>query len=209
MDLAHPLTSLIPSLDAVALEVLAGTESALGTSRIHRLAGRGSRAGLQKVLDRLVEHGLVASEATNNGYSYRLNRHHLLAPAIRSALSVRRELLTRLTEAVTDLTPAAVHGSIFGSFARGEGRSHSDIDLFLVMPVGYDNDPSRWQRQLQQLEDHVLEWTGNRLEVLVVDRDQLTKAAAENEPVLASLRQDAIHLHGTDLDALLTTKAAR
>ena len=85
MDLNHPLRSLVPSMDGVALGVLAGTEGALGVSRIHSLGGHGSRPGIAKVLDRLVEHGLVIAEPTNKGFQYRLNREHLLAPAVIAA----------------------------------------------------------------------------------------------------------------------------
>lgn len=203
MDLSHPLRSLVPSLDSAALEVLAGTESALGTSQIQRLAGRGSWAGYQRVLDRLVAHGLVLSEPTNNGFVYRLNRAHLLAPTVLAAAAVRPNLLTRIANAVAGLTPPAEHASIFGSFARGEGDADSDIDLFLVMPLDYDRDPDHWTVQLQQLEDQVQAWTGNRLEVLVLDRRQLADATAAAEPVLASIRADAITLHGPDVAALL------
>jgi predicted nucleotidyltransferase len=203
MDLSHPLRSLVPSLDSAALEVLAGTESALGTSQIQRLAGRGSWAGYQRVLDRLVAHGLVLSEPTNNGFVYRLNRDHLLAPTVLAAAAVRPKLLTRIANAVAELTPPAEHASIFGSFARGEGDADSDIDLFLVMPLDYDRDPDHWTVQLQQLEDQVQAWTGNRLEVLVLDRRQLADATAAAEPVLASIRADAITLHGPDVAALL------
>jgi predicted nucleotidyltransferase len=208
MDLSHPLRSLVPSLDVAALEVLAGTESALGTSRIRELAGRGSWSGYQKVLDRLVEHGLVLSEPTNHGYSYRLNRDHLLAPAILAAVGVRRELLKRLTVAVGALDPQPEHASVFGSLARGEGSSDSDIDLFLVMPAGYDGDLEGWQSQLQALEERVLACSGNRLEVLVLDRDQLSDAAVAVEPVLASIRAEAIGLFGADVADMLPAGAA-
>ena len=48
MDLAHPLSSLIPSLDSVVLEVLSGTEGALGATKIHRLGAWGSRPGVAR-----------------------------------------------------------------------------------------------------------------------------------------------------------------
>ncbi len=207
MDLAHPLRSLVPSLDSAALEILAYTESALGTSRIRDLAGRGSWSGYQKVLDRLVEHGLVLSEPTNNGFSYRLNRDHLLAPAVLAGVAVRRELLERLSEAVAALDPTPKHASVFGSLARGEGTAASDIDVFLVMPTGYDRDTERWQSQLQALEDQVLAWSGNRLEVLVLDRDQVAEAAVTAEPVLASIRREGICLFGADVTDLVPTGA--
>lgn len=201
MDLSHPLRSLVPSLDSAALEVLAGTESALGTSRIQKLAGRGSWAGYQKVLDRLVEHGLVLSEPTNNGFSYRLNRQHLLTPAVLAAVAARRELLSRLTAAIAALDPAPVHVSLFGSFARGQGDVSSDIDLLAVLPT--EHDAELWRAQLDALQDQVLAWTGNRLEVLVLDEDQLPAAA--EEPVLAAIRDEGITLLGPPASAVLRT----
>jgi predicted nucleotidyltransferase len=149
----------------------------------------------------------VLSEPTNNGFSYRLNRDHLLAPAVLAGVAVRRELLGRLSEAVAALDPTPEHASVFGSLARGEGTAASDIDVFLVMPTGYDRDTERWQSQLQALEDQVLAWSGNRLEVLVLDRDQVADAAVTAEPVLASIRVEAIGLFGADVTDLVPTGA--
>lgn len=205
MDLSHPLRSLVPSLDSAVLEVLAGTESGLGTSQIQRLADRGSWTGHQKVLDRLVEQGLVLSEPTNKGFTYRLNRDHLLAPAVLGAVAVRGELLRRLSSAVAGLDPPPNHASVFGSFARGAGTEQSDIDLFLVMPKGYDKPEGTWDEQLRRLEDRALVWTGNRLEVLVLTVRQLADAAAAGEPVIKSLQAEAITVRGPEVDAMLST----
>ena len=98
MDLQHPLRSLIPSRDWAVLEVLAATQSGLGASRIAQLSAEGSRTGQVTILDRLVEHGLVIAEPANHGFTYRLNRDHLLAAAVLSAAGVRAALLTRLQE---------------------------------------------------------------------------------------------------------------
>ncbi|MCU1500157.1 MAG: hypothetical protein JWM47_4110, partial [Acidimicrobiales bacterium] len=138
MDLTSPLRSLIPSMDSAVLEVLARTESALGSARIARLARRGSRPGHEHALRRLVEHGLVEAEPTNKGHMYRLNRDHLLAPVVLATMNLRSELLDRLRAAVAGLRPKPLHASVFGSFARGEATAESDIDLFLLMPDAYD-----------------------------------------------------------------------
>lgn len=79
MDLSSPLSSLIPSMDAAALEVLVRTQTGLRVSKIRQLSRRGSRQGIANALERLVEHGLVDAEPTNFGFTYRLNRNHILA----------------------------------------------------------------------------------------------------------------------------------
>mgnify|MGYP001157631094 FL=1 len=97
MNLTSPLDSLVPSMEGVVLEVLAGTHSALGPTRIHELGHRGSRAGISLALGRLVDQGLVLAEPTNYGHTYRLNWDHVLAPAVLVAVGAREEFLRRLT----------------------------------------------------------------------------------------------------------------
>ena len=204
MDVSSPLRSLVPTLDSAVLAVLAGSESGFGPTQVARLAGRGSRAGVQLVLDRLVEHGLVLAEPTNRGYMYRLNRDHLLTPAVLAAVAVRSELLTRLTSAAQALVPRPVHASVFGSFARGDGDQDSDVDLFLLTEADVTADPS-WQRQMRLLEDLVHSWTGNRLELLTLDRDGLATAARNGEPIVEALRTDAVVLLGPDVASLASS----
>ncbi|WP_159085912.1 nucleotidyltransferase domain-containing protein [Aeromicrobium chenweiae] len=191
------------------LVVLARSESAFGASQVARLTERGSRSGTTKVLDRLVEHGLVLAEPTNRGYMYRLNRDHLLMPAVFAALDVRRDLLTRLSSAVAALRPTPVHASVFGSFARGDGSQESDIDLLVLTDANLHlDDDSGWQAQVRQLEDHVYAWTGNRLELLSMDTDGLAKAIAAGERIVEELRSDAVTVHGHDIRTLISAARA-
>lgn len=203
MDLTAPLQSLIPSMESAALTVLAGTESALGQSQIHRLAPRGTRRGLAVALDRLVEHGLVTAEPTNHGYLYRLNREHVLAPAVLTAADARHEFLRRLGEACAELRPPAVTVALFGSVARRQSGSSSDVDMLIVTSDETDTDESPWRDQVRQLETQVLAWSGNRAEIITVTRTHLSELAADDEPIVRSWRADALTLTGTDLRALL------
>lgn len=201
VDVSSPLRSLVPSLDSAVLEVLSRSESSFGPTQVARLAGRGSRAGVQLVLDRLVEHRLVLDDPTNRGYMYRLNREHLLTPALLAAVSVHRELLARLTAAVSALVPDPVHASVFGSFARGDGNQSSDIDLFLLMGADFTPEPA-WEVQMRQLEDQVHGWTGNRLEVLTLDQDSFVAAVRRGERIVDELRTDAEVLLGPSFTSL-------
>lgn len=202
MNLSSPLSSLIPSMDAVALEVLAGTQGALGASKIHRLGRRGSRQGIVNALERLVEHGLVLSEPTNHGFMYRLNRDHLLAPAVLQAAEARHELLRRLARECGELDPVPVSAAVFGSVARNDSTAASDIDLLIVLDA-YLEDLDPWLDQIHELSQLVELWTGNRLQVITHDVDHLDQLVTAGEPIVQSWREDGVTLFGSELTTLL------
>lgn len=209
MDLSLPLRSIAPSLESSVLAVLSGTESALSASAIARLARRGTRAGQWPVLTRLVHHGLVLAESANTGSLYRLNREHVLAPAVLAVAASRREIQRRLTTAVEQLRPAVVSAAVYGSFVRDEADEDSDVDLLLVVPDILDVDDVRWQEAINSMEDRFLLWTGNRLEVLTMSIAALHRAVRAEEPIVASWRDEAFTICGRELGDVLGEVAPR
>lgn len=203
MNLTSPLDSLVPSMEGVVLEVLAGTHSALGPTRIHELGHRGSRAGISLALGRLVDQGLVLAEPTNYGHTYRLNRDHVLAPAVLVAVGAREEFLRRLTTACQSLGPAPLSAAVYGSVARRESGDESDIDLLIVVDDVVDRHAPAWTDQTDDLIQRARSWTGNRLEPIVVGATHLAGLAAAGDPLTISLREDALTLMGRDLRDLL------
>lgn len=209
VDLTSPLSSLAPSLDSAVLEVLVRTESGLSASRIAQLARRGSRQGLTLALDRLVDHGLVLAQPANRGHLYTFNREHVLADSVVAATRSRSVLVSRLSAAVAQLTPPPVSAAVFGSLARQRAGPDSDIDLLLVLPAGHDPLQAAWQDALHDLERQVLAWSGNRLECLVLTVDALVRAAAAGEPLVQSLLDEAVVVHGRAIGELLEAEASR
>ena len=205
MDLQHPLRSLVPSRDWVVLEVLASTQSGLGASQIARLSHEGSRSGQAPILDRLVEQGLVIAEPANHGFLYRLNRDHLLAPAVLHAAGLRAQLLKRLGEQVAQLAPAPVHASVFGSFARGEANDESDIDILLI--ADSDQDVADWDTQIDLLQERVQLWTGNRCSCMAFSVERAQQLVAQEEPIVDNWVKDALVLIGDPLQRILDIPA--
>lgn len=203
MDLATPLRSLVPTLDAEALTVLAGTTAPLTGNRLAGLAPRGSRAGLMRVLERLVAHGLVLAEPAGAATLYRLNREHLLCEPLLATVQARRRLLDRLRAELESWASPCLHASVFGSVARGDATTSSDIDLLLVRPVGLEADETGWQRQVRRLEASVEAWTGNALAILELTPSDLARSRDAGEPLLQALQEDAIVLVGRTVPALL------
>lgn len=203
MDLTQPLSSLIPSVDGDVLTVLARTQAPLTGRRIASLARKGSRPAVQAVLDRLVDHGVVYAEPAGSARLYTLNRDHLLAESVGTAVAARDRLLIRLREHIEAWPIPAVHTSLFGSAARAEASARSDLDVVVIRPDEVDADSPAWTKQLADLADLVTRWTGNTLSWFEVDRTGLARGIREGEAVLGSVRSEGIHLTGTRFATLV------
>jgi predicted transcriptional regulator len=144
MDVSKPFAAISTGVDADVLVVLAGSTKPRSGRELARRAGR-SNTGVQHVLDRLVEHGLVNREKVGRTFIYELNRDHLLAPTVEQMAGARAELIHRLRKLIGAWEPAPVHASLFGSAARGDGDTSSDIDLLIVRPADLDPEDAPWR----------------------------------------------------------------
>lgn len=203
MDLSRPYTAVCPTLDSGILSVLAGTTRPLTGREIARLVGRPSHSGVLDALNRLVEHGLVDREEAGRAYLFTLNREHLAAPAVEVLAQLRSELLSRLRLAVDSWEIAPVHVSLFGSAARGEGDTHSDIDLFVIRPEAVDSEDPDWREQLDLLSRRVLRWTGNQAGIAEIGETDVSRLRKDEPPILKDLRADAILIAGAETGLVL------
>jgi len=156
------------------------------------------------VLDRLTKHGLVLAEPANHGFVYRLNRDHLLAPAVFAGFEARVQLFRKLGEACANPLLGGVSAAVFGSVARRESTAESDIDLVLVIHDDVDTTLDQWIDARDDLVDQVRRWTGNSLELITVAVDHLQNLATSAEPIVAAWREEARTIFGVELASLVT-----
>jgi predicted nucleotidyltransferase len=109
---------------------------------------------------------------------------------------MRSELLRRIGEAISDWGIAPVHVSIFGSTARSDMNTNSDIDLFIVRPGVVGADDTDWRAALDELARQIERWTGNHAPIAEVSADQLGELRSAQPPIVSQLRSDAIVLNG-------------
>lgn len=202
MDVSKPFKALGPTVDTDVLVVLAGSNRPRTGREIARLAER-SKTGVQRVLNRLVEHGLVDRQEAGEALLYTLNREHLLAPAVEQMAAVRTALLDRLREAIGAWKVRPAHASLFGSAARGDGDVESDIDLFVVRPHNVEDENETWRAQLDELAQSVRRWTGNHAGIAEVSAEDLPRLLRDRPPVIDQVREDAVDLVGKPLRRLL------
>ncbi len=203
MDVSRPYAAVCPTLDGDVLRVLAGTSLGLTGREVAVLAGRRSHSGVLSVLHRLSEHGLVTRVQLNRSYLFALNREHIAAEAVEALMSLRAELFERIRKTIAGWQIAAAHVSVFGSAARSDGDTDSDIDLLVVRPTPIAADEQHWQAQVDGLRQQIEAWTGNRTTIVDISESELAALDKQQRPIVSELRTDAIALYGADLTSLL------
>ncbi|HYQ77540.1 MAG TPA: nucleotidyltransferase domain-containing protein [Solirubrobacterales bacterium] len=190
-------------MDSDVLSVLTESTKARTGRDIARLANRSQR-GTQLVLTRLVDHGLVLMKEAGSARLYTLNRDHLAAEPFATLANLRGTLFRRISDEVfQSWRPKPVHLSVFGSAARGDGGTDSDIDIFLVRPAGVEEEDGKWREQVEALADAVFGWTGNHAGIAEVGEGELEFFGRDQAPIVESLRADAVDLAGIPVRELL------
>lgn len=186
MNIASPISSVVPTLDGPVLEVLAGSAVPLSLSEVHRRASRGALSGTRRVLQRLVIEGVVLDVPGG----YLLNREHVAADAIEALVTIRARFLSRLHAEVASWSYQADLVGIFGSFARRDGGSRSDIDIVIVGEERCPDDV------LDELASLVITWTGNRAQIVAITPSELRAMRSVDEPILAEWHRDLEVVYG-------------
>lgn len=208
MELAHPMQSVIPSAHGAVLGVLARTSQPLSGRQIAALTRpRFSQSRVNRVLGELTRDGIALSESRPPASYYRLNRDHVAAVGILALASMWQSLLERIKTELLAWASPPVAAWLFGSAARAEADSGSDIDVLLIRPDGVGEDES-WQRQVDILVEHIYVWSGNPCEPLVLTESELRTAVQRDDRIVDELRNDAIHLAGAQPTALLERRAS-
>jgi predicted nucleotidyltransferase len=100
-------------------------------SEVARLTG--TRQGVvQRELKTLTEAGILISEKRGNQKFYTVNKDSPIYPDLRNIVFKTFGVINQLQEALEPLANKINVAFVYGSFARGEEISTSDLDLFLV-----------------------------------------------------------------------------
>lgn len=103
----------------------------------------------------------------------------------RSAVALARRYLRGVHSAGIPVT----RGILYGSFARGEQRADSDVDLLVVSPLF---DRTKSSAIIDQLW-HLRRSTGYRVEPIAVGAKEF--AHRKGSPILAAARAEGIEIH--------------
>jgi hypothetical protein len=225
MDLTDPTRAVTSTLDGPVLATLALSGKPLTAGEVTARMPRGSELGVRKSLIRLVEQGMVQSTQMGRNRVHELNRQHIAAPIADLLAGLRLELWKRLRARLAAWNPKPVYACVFGSAARADGSSASDVDVLLVRsPLPGEGDPRRqsggvvnqpagnasevgtvqlterqarkWREQVDELHALVRAWTGNRLQVLELSTYDWADQVRRQSALSGEIARDAIKIAG-------------
>ncbi|SRR5258708_39183183 len=106
---------------------------------------------LSRELKRLEEEGIFQSEKRGNQTTYRLNVNYPLYAELKSIIGKTIGVQGALAELLKGI-PGIKRAFIYGSFAKGTEKAHSDIDVCLIVEKGKFKE-DRLLIELKHLEE--------------------------------------------------------
>lgn len=147
---------------------------------------------------------------------HELNRDHVAAPIAQKLADLRLDLWKRFRAEFSTWKPRPVHSCVFGSAARGDGDSESDIDLLLVrppvrgekdtrpkraaadafLPTGWepmtDRAAQAWEENVERLRESARNWSGNPLQPVEMSVYEWADHQRRGTALATEIERDAV-----------------
>lgn len=199
----HLLEQVLGAKSKVAaLRVLLNSKLGFSGSSVAKRSGMGLLA-IQHALADLEGLGLVDVERGSVEHRYRLNfTHYLVVHGLRALFEAERGMVKTL---VRDLRPvlegSVVSAGLFGSFARGEAKPGSDIDLLVVVETLKERERVSvlLSDQLQSLTERY----GLPLQPVIYEHRRLSRGGVQE--LLETAEQDWVQVAGQDIKQIRKT----
>jgi predicted nucleotidyltransferase len=206
MDLNRPADVLFGEERTRVLQRLSVLADGASGRRIHELSGVRSLRTTQRILHELVAAGLVDVRHIGSANEYSLNRHHVLWGPVEQLLATPSRLETAMAKILSEtLHDRGATTALYGSFARGEAGTDSDVDVLVIWDDD-EHDESDATELLDTASRRIEQLTGNHAQLFPLSRDELARLVERGDPLIDSLRRDARQLTpGADLRRLLRT----
>lgn len=196
MNLSKPLSSLMPTLEAEVLTVLAGANTSFTGRQVHAIVAESSESGIRNALKRLTAQGIVTRTPAGAADLYALNPEHLMTKYIKALVNLRTEFLGLIKEEVSAWEIPPVCGAVFGSAVRSNMKPESDIDVFIVRPNSVEFGLEIWREQCANLSRQISEWTGNDTQIFELNEEGINLELSSKDGVLYSIIDQGILFYG-------------
>jgi predicted nucleotidyltransferase len=135
-------------------------------------------------LDRLERTGILTSERIGRARRYRVDERSPIAAEVRSLVQKTIGVEARVREAIADLA-GVEEAFLYGSYARGDERPASDLDLFVIGSVDQEALSERLtdvERDLRR-DVNVTSYDRDELKRLIDDADRFVVGVFEGPRV--------------------------
>jgi predicted nucleotidyltransferase len=191
VDLGSPVLDVAPAVRGALLQALARLEQPVTRRKLASVAGV-APGNASAVIEELIQAGLVSETVAGRSSMVVLNRSHLAAGPVLALAGLRGELIRRLRERLS-AWPDLDGAWLFGSVARGDADSDSDVDLLIVAA---DLESRDLHSLLSRLQADVRSWTGNDLQLVEHTPESWRKLVRSKNPLVEQIRLDGLALAG-------------
>ncbi len=131
-----------------------------------------------------------------------LARDNGAAQLLLTLADARSMALRQIGEAAMMISPEPVSVIAFGSFARGEADTDSDIDLVVIRADEVDDDDERWSDSIDVWRRQVRTITGNDVEIIEATTSEATRKLRGRSELWRNIEREGVVVHGTAIDTL-------
>ena len=157
-----------------------------------------SRQHVLRVLDGLVELGIVETLGVGAHPAYRARGEHPLHPPLAALFQAEEARFSRVAEAIRVAAREAEAVWLYGSVARGDDTAASDVDIAVVIGGG---EVERTADEVRARLAPVEEALGIRVSVVGLDTEDVLRLS-EGDPWWRSVAEEAVALAGPDPERL-------
>lgn len=190
MDLARPLSDVVPGARGRVLATLADLQEPVTVRALARAAAVAPQTALSVVND-LATAGLVHTQRAGQAQLVSLNLTHILAQPL-IALARTRDRLTEMLSLELAGWAGLAGAWLFGPVARPDGDRRATIDLLLVASTS--TELPAWGEATGRLVNQVQSWTGNTVRLVEHSRGSFALLIRGANPLIATIRAEGIPL---------------
>jgi hypothetical protein len=114
----------------------------------------------------------------------------------------RDAVLDRIGAAAGQLPAPPLSVIVFGSFARGQAGTDSDLDVVIVRSDDIHEDDDTWSVSIEEWRTQARAIAGNPVEILETSRAEAAARLAGKSTLWRDVARDGVVVHGLSIDDL-------
>jgi len=200
IKLNKPLNNIFDQFSKLkVLRFLIRTEAELNGREIARAVGI-SHVICNHILQELSQHGLVRMRKVGRSILYSLNKEHILVqeilfPMFNKERKLFFSLAKTVLEPLSETKPISL--ILFGSQTDDKkARPDSDFDVLCI--ISDKTNLRKFKHDILRAEAHVEKKFGNRISLLIMNRNEFIKRKKNQDPLLIEIEKQHILLFGVN-----------